>query len=98
MSRKNKSNFLRASGIRALRSFIQGFIVALPFTVTEASVNNWGELGHDILMALANATAYALVSFLTSVLTGLPEVETISQGEPKDAQKVAESTTDETKK
>ena len=98
MSRKNKSNFWRASGIRALRSFIQGFIVALPFTVTEVSVTSWGELGHDILIALANATAYALVSFLTSVLTGLPEVETISQDEPKDEQRDAESTTDETKK
>ena len=66
--------------------------------VTEVSVNSWGELGHDILIALANATAYALVSFLTSVLTGLPEVDTVSLDEPKDEQRDAESTTDETEK
>lgn len=62
--------FIRAAGIRALRTFAQTF---LGFVAVGAAISEvlW-------LRALSVSVVAALLSVLTSIATGLPEVE---QGE-----------------
>lgn len=64
---KNYKEFIRAAGIRALRTFAQTF---LGFVAVGAAISEvlW-------LRALSVSVVAALLSVLTSVATGLPEVE-----------------------
>lgn len=57
-------DFWKAVGIRALRTFIQGFIAAIPATYAA---------GIDWKTALITASYAALISALMAILTGLPE-------------------------
>lgn len=64
---KNYKEFIRAAGIRALRTFAQTF---LGFVAVGAAISEvlW-------LRALSVSVVAALLSVLTSIATGLPEVE-----------------------
>ncbi len=64
---KNWKEFIRAAGIRALRTFAQTF---LGFVAVGAAISEvlW-------LRALSVSVVAALLSVLTSIATGLPEVE-----------------------
>lgn len=60
------SEFFKAAGIRALRTFCQTFVASIGTAVVLSDVH-WGY----VLSASALA---ALLSIATSVVTGLPEV------------------------
>lgn len=61
-----KKDWLKAAGIRALKTFLQ---VALGFITVGAAISdiNWG-------LMLSTATVAAIYSIATSIITGLPEV------------------------
>ncbi len=64
---KDWKKFLAAAGIRALRTFAQTFVgfVAVGAAISEVQ---W-------LRALSVSAVAAILSILTSIATGLPEVE-----------------------
>ena len=64
---KNWKEFLRAAGIRALRTFAQAALAMIGTTALISEVN-W-------LQVLSASALAAVLSLLTSVATGLPEVE-----------------------
>ncbi len=63
----NWKQFLLAAGIRALRTFAQTFIgfIAVGAAISEVQ---W-------LRALSVSAVAAILSILTSIITGLPEVD-----------------------
>ena len=63
---KNWKEFLRAAGIRALRTFAQAALAMIGTTALISEVN-W-------LQVLSASALAAVLSLLTSVATGLPEV------------------------
>ena len=66
MSEKTKA-FLKAAGIRAIRTLAQAAIGAIGGALMVQEVN-WLAVGSTALLA-------AVLSLLTSVATGLPELE-----------------------
>jgi hypothetical protein len=72
------NNFWKAALIRALRTFCQTLISTLPagLTITPVMIKeaNWTIL-YTIAAWLMTAFIAALTSLITSVATGLPEVE-----------------------
>lgn len=64
---KDWKKFLAAAGIRALRTFAQSFVgfVAVGAAISEVQ---W-------LRALSVSAVAAILSLLTSIATGLPEVD-----------------------
>lgn len=86
-------DFWKATGIRALRSFFQAIVSQIPasFVITPAMIQyfNIGYV-YVIIAIIANAILYAFASVVTSVVTGLPEVEYaqhiyMSEDEPEDS-------------
>lgn len=67
MSESTK-NLLKAAGIRALRTFCQAFIALVPTTAVVLQDVDW-------LTCLSGAALAAVLSLLTSVVTGLPEAQ-----------------------
>ena len=63
---KNWKEFLRAAGIRAIRTFAQSAIAIIGTTAVISEV--------DWLAVLGTAALAAVLSMLTSITTGLPEV------------------------
>lgn len=75
MSDLKKSQWLawiKAAGIRALRTWAQAFIACLPVTAATMQSIDWG-------MAASTACVAAILSLLTS-LAGLPEADFPSGG------------------
>ena len=72
----NWKEFLLAAGIRALRTFAQTFIgfIAVGAALDEVQ---W-------LRALSVSGAACVLSLLTSLATGLPEVEQAKEKQPPD--------------
>lgn len=66
-------NFVKCAAIRAVKTFCQAAIGAIGSTALISEVN-W-------LVVLSTAGMAAIVSVLTSIATGLPEVE---MGDPED--------------
>ena len=66
MNTKTKE-WMRAAGIRAIKTFAQSAVAMIPAAVTINEVN-W-------LAVLGTAALAAVVSVLTSIATGLPEVD-----------------------
>ena len=68
---------IRASLIRALRSFLQAIVAQVPagFVVTPAMIQYF-QVGYlyVVLAVLINALIYGAVSFATCIIGGLPEV------------------------
>lgn len=64
---ENMKTFIKAAGIRAIRTFCQTAIAAIGTSAVLESVN-WS------LVFSASALA-AILSILTSIVTGLPEVD-----------------------
>lgn len=68
---------IRASLIRALRSFLQAIVAQVPagFVVTPAMIQYF-KVGYlyVILAIIINALIYGAVSFATCIIGGLPEV------------------------
>ena len=64
---ENMKTFIKAAGIRAIRTFCQTAIAAIGTSAVLESVN-WQ------LVFSASALA-AILSILTSIVTGLPEVD-----------------------
>lgn len=64
---ENMKTFIKAAGIRAIRTFCQTAIAAIGTSAVLESVN-WP------LVFSASALA-AILSILTSIVTGLPEVD-----------------------
>ncbi len=69
---KNWKNFLKASGIRAIRTVAQTALSLMTCAMVMGDVN-WAMVGSASLLA-------GIVSILTSVVTGLPEVP-VEEGE-----------------
>lgn len=65
-------NLLKAAAIRALRTFAQAFIALIPTTAVVLQDVDW-------LTCLSGAALAAVLSILTSVITGLPEADAYSQ-------------------
>lgn len=65
--------WLKAAGIRAVRTFAQAFIACLPVTAATMQSVDWG-------MALSTACLAAIISLLSS-LAGLPEAKSPIGGE-----------------
>lgn len=63
---KNWKEFMRAAGIRAIRTFAQSAIAIIGTTAVISEV--------DWLAVLGTAALAAVLSMLTSITTGLPEV------------------------
>ena len=65
--KKDWKKFLAAAGIRSLRTFCQSFVgfIAVGAAISEVQ---W-------LRALSVSAVAAILSILTSIATGLPEVE-----------------------
>ncbi len=59
--------FFKAAGIRALKTFCQTAVAMIPAAVTITAV--------DWVTVLGTAALAGVCSILTSVATGLPEVE-----------------------
>ena len=59
--------FFRAAGIRALKTFCQTAVAMIPVAVTITAV--------DWVTVLGTAALAGVCSILTSIATGLPEVE-----------------------
>lgn len=66
--KKYWKDFWRAAGIRAAKTFCQALIGAIGTTATFGGV--------DWMMSLSMAGMATVLSVLTSVAAGLPEVET----------------------
>ena len=69
---------LRASLVRAIRSFFQAIVAQMPtgFVITPMMIQHFKiSYAYVILAILANAVLYAFVSFATCMVGGLPEVE-----------------------
>ena len=69
---------IRAAWVRAYRSFIQGLAAQIPagFVITPAMIQYFKvSYLYVILAIVANAALYALASFVTCIIGGLPEVE-----------------------
>ena len=64
--------WLKAAGIRAVKTWAQAFIACLPVTAATLSEVNWA-------VAASTATVAAILSLLTS-LAGLPEAESPVRG------------------
>lgn len=64
---------LRAAAIRALRTFIQA-VIGFGATSLGAAALGDADAQKALLAALVGAVATAVISFLTGVLAGLPEV------------------------
>lgn len=66
---KNESikNFLKYSGIRALKTFCQSILALIPAGITIEAV--------DWRVVLGTSVLAAILSVCTSVITGLPEVK-----------------------
>lgn len=67
----------KAAGIRALRSFLQSMVVLMGFNgganvASAEAVTLWE---FDWIYILGASAAYALVSAISAVATGLPEVD-----------------------
>lgn len=60
--------FWKAIGIRALRTWIQAFLAAIPATFA---------IGIDWLLAFETACYAAAISALMAIATGLPEADKI---------------------
>ena len=72
-----KKELVRASFVRALRTFLQVLTMSLPtgFIVTPAMIQHFDRgLLWTVLAWLATALLSALGSFLQGILGGLPEV------------------------
>lgn len=65
--------WLKAAGIRAVKTFAQAFIACLPVTAATMAQVNWE-------MAASTACVAAILSLLTS-LAGLPEASSPVRGE-----------------
>lgn len=61
------TNFIKAALIRAVRTFAQAAVAAIGSTAVLSEVN-WA-------VVFSTATLAALLSILTSISTGLPEVD-----------------------
>ena len=57
-----------AAAIRAIRTYFQAALAAIPTTVTLMQEVNW-------TMVVSTAALAAVLSVMTSIATGLPEVE-----------------------
>ena len=71
-------NLLKAAWVRAYRSFLQAIVAQIPagFVITPAMIEYFKVSYLYVLLAIiANAALYALASFITCMLGGLPEVE-----------------------
>ena len=72
---------LKAAWVRAYRSFFQGIVAQIPagFVITPAMIQYF-KVGYIyvILAILANAALYSLTSFVTCLIGGLPEVNTLN--------------------
>ena len=68
--KKNLKKFLICAGIRALRTFAQAVISYVGTSAIVLKDVAWG-------MALSAAALAAILSILTSIVTGLPEVEDV---------------------
>lgn len=69
---------LKAAEIRALRSFLQALVMSIPagFVVTPAMIQYFNiDYIYAILAIVINCALYALGSFVTCIVGGLPEVE-----------------------
>ena len=64
--KKNWKQFLKAAGIRAIRTLAQAAIAAIGTAAMMSDVN-W-------LAVISTAGLAAVISLLTSIATGLPEV------------------------
>lgn len=65
--------WLRAAGIRAVKTWAQAFIACLPVTAATMAQIDWA-------MAASTACVAAILSLLTS-LAGLPEADSPVRGE-----------------
>lgn len=74
----NNKELLKAAWIRAYRSFLQAIVSQIPagFIITPAMIQYF-KVGYIyvILAVLCNAALYALASFITCIVGGLPEVK-----------------------
>lgn len=69
---------LKAAWIRAYRSFLQAIVSQIPagFIITPAMIQYFKiSYVYVILAILCNAALYALASFITCIVGGLPEVQ-----------------------
>lgn len=69
---------LKAAWVRAYRSFLQAIVAQIPagFVITPAMIEYFKVSYLYVLLAIiANAALYALASFITCMLGGLPEVD-----------------------
>ena len=68
---------LKAAWVRAYRSFLQAIVAQIPagFVITPAMIQYF-KVGYIyiILAVIGNAVLYALASFVTCIVGGLPEV------------------------
>ena len=67
MTKEKFLKWLKAAGIRALRTFAQVSVASIGIAATMTEV--------DWLTVLSTAGLSAIISILTSVVTGLPELE-----------------------
>lgn len=67
MIKNNFKQWLRAAGIRAIRTWAQGFVALIPTTAVVLSDVNF-------TVCISGATLAAVISLITS-LAGLPEVD-----------------------
>lgn len=66
--RESFQEWARAATIRALRTFFQAALAAIPTSAVILTEINW-------LTVLSTAGLSAILSVMTSIATGLPEVE-----------------------
>ena len=69
---------LKAAWIRAYRSFLQALVSQIPagFVITPAMIQYFKVSYFYVILAIVfNAVLYALTSFATCIIGGLPEVE-----------------------
>ena len=88
-----KRELLKAAWVRAYRSFFQAIVAQVPagFVITPAMIEYFKVSYLYVLLAIiANAALYALTSFITCMLGGLPEADYaehvyMSAEEPEDS-------------
>lgn len=69
---------VKAAWVRAYRSFFQAIVAQVPggFVITPAMIQYFKiSYIYVILAVIGNATLYGLVSFITCIVGGLPEVQ-----------------------
>lgn len=74
----NEKILWKAAWVRACRSFFQAIGISIPvgFVVTPMMLQNFNiEYIYTILALIINAALYALASFITCIVGGLPEVD-----------------------